>query len=313
MPPSGPTPGVGIHQNVGMPTDERPEDGDEEPIGDEQAGDEGDASDDGVWALDAALGAASLLARTVGAVGASGPARLAAGATRRLTRPLTREGHDVREQFEEDATPTAKRIVAQVAPRVTDVVDINEILAGIDMDAILEHVDLDRLLARIDLGTLLDKLDLDRVLQRIDLGALLDRIDIDAIVSRVDIGALLEQVDVGAVVDRIDVDALVSRVNVGALVARIDVNAIVAGIDVDELVGNTEIGGLIAKSTSGVASTALDAVRSQGVTLDAFVERWVNRVTRRDPATLRPGPALLTGGTPRALPAGSSTEPGEGS
>lgn len=69
------------------------------------------------WALDTALGAASLVARTIGSVGASPPARVAADVTRFLTRPLAREGHEVREQLEEEATPAAKRIVAQVTPR----------------------------------------------------------------------------------------------------------------------------------------------------------------------------------------------------
>src|SRR5829696_7287806 len=100
------------------------------------------------WALDAALGAASILARTVGAVGSSTPARAVGEATRKLTGPLAREGHDVRELLGEEATPTAKRIVAQVTPRVAEVVDLNEILAGIDLDQLLAHLDLDAVLDR---------------------------------------------------------------------------------------------------------------------------------------------------------------------
>ena len=247
-------------------------------------------ADDVVWAIDAVLGAASLFAKTVGAVGSSAPGRLAAGATRRLTRPLAREGQGVRGQLEEEASPTAKRIVAQVTPQVMDVVDLDVILDAADLNAILDHIDMDRLLARVDLDAVLERLDLNQIVERIDIGALLERIDVDAIVSRVDI------------------DGIVERIDVGAVVRRVDINAIMADLDVEELVGNTEIGSLLAKSTSSVASTALDSVRSQGVSLDAFVGRWVNRLVRRDPAGLPAGPPLLLDAAPKALTTGSSAE-----
>ena len=52
-------------------------------------------------------------------------------------------------------------------------------------------------------------------------------------------------------------------------------------MDIDSLVEQTELGTIIARSTSGVASEALDVVRAQGVGLDDFVARWVNRILRR--------------------------------
>jgi hypothetical protein len=72
----------------------------------------------------------------------------------------------------------------------------------------------------------------------------------------------------------------------------------------DALVANTELGSIIAQSTSGVASEALDAVRSQGVGLDNFIGRLANRVMRRDPKELPAGPALLVQDQ-LALPAAS--------
>ena len=215
------------------------------------------------WAVDTALGVASIFARTANAVGSSIPGRLAAGATKRLSRPLAKEGHEVREQIEEDAGPAAKRIMAQVTPRVVDVVDVDSILGAIDIDAIL------------------------------------NRIDIDAILNRIDLNALME---------RIDIDALLDRIDVGAIIDKVDINGIVEKLDIDSLVQNTEIGGIIAKSTSGMASSALDMVRSQGVGLDGFVERWVNRLTRRDPSTLPEGPTLLVEQAPLALPPGDQAD-----
>ncbi len=80
-----------------------------------------------------------------------------------------------------------------------------------------------------------------------------------------------------------------------------DVNSIVQRVDIDSLMTETELGSIIAQSTSGVASQALDSVRSQGVGLDGFISRWANRLTRRDPAELPAGPPLLVD-QPRALP-----------
>jgi len=272
-----------------------------------------DEQDEESWAVDAALGAASILARTANAMGSSVPGRIAASATKRLTRPLAKEGHEVREQIEEDVAPTAKRLVSQVAPRVADVVDVDVILDALDINAILDRIDFDRLLQRVDLSALLEqvdlnalltKVDLDALLTKVDLGAILDKVDVQGIIDKVDVQALIDRVDVEAIIDRVDVGAIVERVDIDALLTRVDVNGIVDRMDIDSLVQNTELGGLIAKSTSGVASSALDAVRSQGVGLDGFIERWVNRVARRDPSKLPEGPPLLVPPVPLALPSG---------
>lgn len=92
----------------------------------------------------------------------------------------------------------------------------------------------------------------------------------------------------------VDIDvALMKRVDIDALLTRVDINSMVGRIDVDSLVQNTELGGIIAKSTSGVASEALDVVRAQGVGLDGFVDRWMARLLRRDRSGLPKGPPLL--------------------
>ena len=143
------------------------------------------------WAVDAALGVASLLARTVGAVGASAPGRAVTQATRRLASPLAREGQDVREQLEEEATPAARRLVAQVTPRVAEVVDLDEILAMVDLDQLLARVDLDAVLRRIDLDQLLAGIDVSAVVQRIDVNAVLAAVDVEELVAGTEIGGLL--------------------------------------------------------------------------------------------------------------------------
>ena len=137
------------------------------------------------------------------------------------------------------------------------------------------------------------------VMDAIDIDALLDRIDVDAIVSRV---------DVDKVVSRVDVDKLIDRVDVEKIIERVDVEKIIERVDIDALMEKTELGTIIARSTTGVASQFLDLVRAQGVGLDDFFARWVNRILRRSPQDLPLGPpALVAPHPPRAeLTAGPS-------
>jgi hypothetical protein len=62
---------------------------------------------------------------------------------------------------------------------------------------------------------------------------------------------------------------------VDAVADRIDVNSIAQRIDLDALAMHTDIGAMIARSSGGVASGALDVVRSQAVGLDEWIARWV--------------------------------------
>lgn len=117
-------------------------------------------------------------------------------------------------------------------------------------------------------------LDINELVAQLDLNAVLDRIDMQALLSRVDLNALLEQVDLNALLEQLDLNALIQR------------------IDVETLVTQTDFGEIIAKQTSGIASNALDAVRSQSVSLDGTIDRGVWRLVRRN--TSRPAaPELL--------------------
>ncbi|MGO8870940.1 MAG: hypothetical protein ACLQPH_05965 [Acidimicrobiales bacterium] len=118
---------------------------------------------------------------------------------------------------------------------------------------------------------------------------------VSIVLDAIDIDALLERVDVDALVSRVDVDGVVSRVDVEKIIDRVDVKKVVDRIDIDAIVEQTELGTIIARSTSGVASEVLDVVRAQGVGLDDFVARWVNRILRRAPGTLPLGPPTLVG------------------
>ena len=130
----------------------------------------------------------------------------------------------------------------------------------------------------------------------------LDAIDINALVSQVDVDGLVDRVDVEKIIDRVDVQKIIDRVDVDQIVARVDVQAIIQRVDIDSLVEQTELGTIIAHSTSGVASEVLDVVRAQGVGLDDFVARWVNRILRRSSEDWPPGPAKLLTPIPIEVP-----------
>ena len=126
----------------------------------------------------------------------------------------------------------------------------------------------------------------------------MDAIDIDALLDRIDVDALISRVDVDKLIDRVDVEKLIERVDVQKIIERVDVEQIIERVDIDALMEKTELGSIIARSTTGVASQVLDVIRAQGVGLDDFFARWVNRVLRRSPQDLPLGPPMLVGPQP---------------
>jgi hypothetical protein len=121
---------------------------------------------------------------------------------------------------------------------------------------------------------------------------------VSIVMDAVDIDALLERIDVDAVVSRVDVEKLIERVDVEKIIERVDVEKIIERVDIDALIEQTELGSIIARSTTGVASQILDVVRAQGVGLDDFFARWVNRLLRRSAGDLPLGPVTLVGPHP---------------
>jgi hypothetical protein len=89
--------------------------------------------------------------------------------------------------------------------------------------------------------------------------------------------------------DGVDINRVLDRVDLNRLLARVDFNEVVQHIDFDALIEETDLGTVIAACSSGAASDALDAVRSQTVGLDEFIARWAGRLRRR-PYTGPPGP-----------------------
>jgi hypothetical protein len=133
------------------------------------------------------------------------------------------------------------------------------------------------------------------VLDSLDLDDLLQKIDLDALLARIDLTALLERIDLNPTLARIDLDAVLARIDLTALLNQVDLNPLIAEIDIDALMKRIELEALIAQSTASAGGVVLDVVRRQGVGLDDFVARHVDRLLRRRPHTRPAGPALLVG------------------
>ncbi len=138
------------------------------------------------------------------------------------------------------------------------------------------------------------------VMDAIDIDALLERVDVDALISRVDVDGVVGRVDVDGLIDRVDVEKIIDRVDVEKIIERVDVKKIIERVDIDALVEQTELGTIIARSTTGIASEVLDVVRAQGVGLDDFFARWVNRILRRPQQSVPLGPPSLVAPPPAA-------------
>jgi hypothetical protein len=204
------------------------------------------------------LNAGAAAGRLVSALpGATGAGRLLNTATR----PLVDTGRETRTRARSSAETGMQRLLEAVAPG------------------------------------LLDTLDIDALVQRVDVDRLVSRIDIDALVRRIGIDLLVRRIEIDDLVGRIDIDALVQRIDLDAVVARIDVNQVAERIDIDAVVEQTELGTIVARSTSGFASEALDAARSQAADVDTRVSHVVNRVLRRKESEVPAGPPLFTGET----------------
>jgi hypothetical protein len=82
----------------------------------------------------------------------------------------------------------------------------------------------------------------------------------------------------------------VSDDGLGYVFANLDLNTILRGFDINPLLENLELSDVILSSTGGLATDALDNVRSQGVTVDDIIARISNRMFRRKPEKIPDGP-----------------------
>jgi hypothetical protein len=206
---------------------------------------------------DDAAAALTALDLAVGAVAVTATAARATARTLRLTplvaagtRPLLRIGRSWR-----------LRVVREVDHLLPLLVDL----------AVRRYVDLDGLVADVDLDAAAERLDVEAVIARVDLDAIAARIDVEAVLDRLDLTA--------TVLDRVDMRAVVEGVLQQVDVARV-VEEVLAEIDLPEI---------IRESTGTMASDTVRSVRLQGVSADEAVTRVVDRLLLRQRHRPAPG------------------------
>jgi hypothetical protein len=83
---------------------------------------------------------------------------------------------------------------------------------------------------------------------------------------------------------------VIAQLDLERIVRQIPMEDIVGAIDIEAIVARIDLGGVIRESTSNIASEAVDALRDQGMALDAFTARVVDRLLfRKRPRALDVG------------------------
>ena len=185
-----------------------------------------------------------------------------------------------------EAEEAAGRVTAALVPQVLEAV-----LDQLDLTAIVRE--------RVDLDDVVTGVDVDAVIARVDVQGIAEGLDIDAIATHVDVNRVAERIDLNRIAAGIDVDAVAERLDVERVLARLDLAAIASQV-IDEI----DLPEIIRSSTGAMASETVRGVRIQGIEADRAVERFVDRVIRRT------GRSTDVAGTPGAGPSEPPPEAG---
>ena len=99
----------------------------------------------------------------------------------------------------------------------------------------------------------------------------MDRVDLPRVTARV-----LDSVDIDAVAARLDLDAVAARLDVNAVVDRVDLARVT-----EQVLDEVDVGHIVRESSGAMAAETVDAVRMQGMRVDGFLSRVVDRLLAR--------------------------------
>ena len=71
---------------------------------------------------------------------------------------------------------------------------------------------------------------------------------------------------------------VIAQLDFVRIVEQVPVDDIVAALDIEAIVGRVDLGGVLRESTANLTVETVDAVRSQGIALDQFTARIVDKV-----------------------------------
>jgi hypothetical protein len=230
------------------------------------------ARGDAATVVDTVIGGAMLAAR-----GAATAASLTVRSAQTITGPVTRRisadgllnaprmraltelGHRGRSIAETEAGVVSRRLIGSLVVLVLDQLDLtHEVLARVDLDAVVKSVDLDAAVSRVDLDAVVSQVNLDRAVRGVDLDAIIDRLDLDRAIRRVDIDGVVATVDIDRILARIDLVGLA-----GDIIAALDLPEIIRG------------------SSGSLATDMVRDARVQSMVADEAVNRVVDRLLLR--------------------------------
>jgi hypothetical protein len=85
---------------------------------------------------------------------------------------------------------------------------------------------------------------------------------------------------------------VIAQIDFVRVVQQIPIDDIAGSIDVEAIVQRIDLGGVIRESTMGLTTEAVDAVRSEGIAIDGWVARVVDKVLlRKEPRDVAIGDA----------------------
>jgi hypothetical protein len=74
---------------------------------------------------------------------------------------------------------------------------------------------------------------------------------------------------------------VIAQLDFVRIVEQVPVDDIAAAVDVEGVVRRVDLGGIIREATAGVTMETVDAIRSQGITIDEWTSRVVDRILLR--------------------------------
>ena len=211
------------------------------------------------------------LASALGAVAAQGEG---------LRRRITAGGEDALDRLLPAAVEEALRRV-DLTQVVLRHVDLDRVVAEVDVDAVVRRVDVEQVLDRVDVNEVVARADVDAVAAKLDLERVLDRVDVDAVAARLDIERVLDRLDLtDLAVKRLDWDVLVN-----AVLAHVDLEAV--ALEVIEAVDLPEI---IRESSGALTSDTVRSARIRGAAADQALSRVRDRFRARHDGVGLPAP-----------------------
>jgi hypothetical protein len=247
--------------------------------------------------VDVALGAGAAATRLTATVvrpivsTAAGVVRLGARRSHgsppaRLARRLADQGAEVRKGLVRAATEVVRALLPGAVEAALGVIDVTDLVRGhVDLDALVKGLDVDAVVARVDLDAAVTRVDLDGVASRLDVDAVIARADLDRVVSRIDVDSIIAGADLDRVVSRIDVDSILQRVNPDDIVARVDVEAVLDRLDLTaiarQVIESIDLAAILREASGAASSQVARSVRSEGMHADESVARFVDRILRR--------------------------------